>query len=80
MQKLRANENYAATERDTTKVRRANEDYAASKRDTNKAQRANEDYAATERTQTQTNTNPNGTEANAAGRSVRVCVARESNH
>jgi hypothetical protein len=24
------------------------------------------------------NTNPNGTEANAAGRSVRACVARES--
>jgi hypothetical protein len=30
------------------------------------------------RTQTRTNTNPNDTEANAAGRSVRACVARES--
>jgi hypothetical protein len=27
---------------------------------------------------TRANTNPNGTEANAAGRSVRACVARES--
>ena len=27
---------------------------------------------------TRTNTNPNGTEANAAGRSVRACVARKS--
>ena len=31
-----------------------------------------------ERTRTRTNTNPNDTEANAAGRSVRACVARKS--
>ena len=30
------------------------------------------------RTRTRTNTNPNDTEANAAGRSVRACVARKS--
>jgi hypothetical protein len=30
------------------------------------------------RTQTRTNTNPNGTEATVAGRSVGACVARES--
>ena len=30
------------------------------------------------RTRTRANTNPNGTEASAAGRSVRACVARES--
>jgi hypothetical protein len=30
------------------------------------------------KTRTRTNTNPHGTEANAAGRSVRACVARES--
>ena len=30
-------------------------------------------------TRTRTNTNPNGTEANAAGRSVRACDARKSN-
>jgi len=30
-------------------------------------------------TRTRTNTNPNDTEANAAGRSVRACVARKSN-
>ena len=29
-------------------------------------------------TRTRTNTNPNDTEANAAGRSVRACVARKS--
>jgi hypothetical protein len=29
-------------------------------------------------TRTRTNTNPNGTEASAAGRSLRACVARES--
>jgi type IV secretory pathway VirB4 component len=74
--KLRANEYYAATERDSNKARRANEDYAANKRDANKARRANEDYAATEKTQTQTNTNPNFTEANPAGSSVCACVAR----
>ena len=32
----------------------------------------------TSRTRTRTNTNPNDTEANAAGRSVRACVARKS--
>ena len=37
--------------------------------------RAEEVYA---RTRTRTNTNPNDTEANAAGRSVRACVARKS--
>jgi|AntAceMinimDraft_5_1070358.scaffolds.fasta_scaffold109707_2 hypothetical protein len=30
------------------------------------------------RTRTRTNTNPNGTEASAAGRSVRACITRES--
>jgi len=30
------------------------------------------------RTRSRTNTNPNDTEANAAGRSVRACVARKS--
>jgi hypothetical protein len=29
-------------------------------------------------TRTRTNTNPNGTEENTAGRSIRACVARES--
>ena len=31
-----------------------------------------------QQTRTRTNTNPNDTEANAAGRSVRACVARKS--
>ena len=31
-----------------------------------------------DRTRTRTNTNPDDTEANAAGRSVRACVARKS--
>ena len=34
--------------------------------------------SSTPASRTRTNTNPNGTEANAAGRSVRACVARES--
>ena len=34
--------------------------------------------SAHQRTRTRTNTNPNDTEANAAGRSVRACVARKS--
>ena len=35
-------------------------------------------WVAHSRTRTRTNTNPNDTEANAAGRSVRACVARKS--
>jgi len=35
-------------------------------------------YLGRTRTRTRTNTNPNDTEANAAGRSVRACVARKS--
>ena len=35
-------------------------------------------WGVTGETGTRTNTNPNDTEANAAGRSVRACVARKS--
>jgi len=35
-------------------------------------------FAVSFMTRTRTNTNPNDTEANAAGRSVRACVARKS--
>jgi len=43
-----------------------------------KSARNSNDTMIEVRTRTRTNTNPNDTEANAAGRSVRACVARKS--